>query len=77
MGSGNFLEYAVPERGDELFRVMMQYIWQFELNDGVVSSSALHRLRDWFTGGDVRKMSERAMINTVLWFRELYGDLDG
>ena len=77
MGSGGFLDYAVPERGDDLFRTMMQYIWQFKLNDRVVSHDTACKLQDWITGGDVRKMSERSMINAVLWFRKLYGELDG
>lgn len=73
-----WLDYAVPERGDDLFREMMRYVWQFSLNDRVVQGDTLCKVIDNLTCGiPYRKMTERSMINIVLWFRKLYGELDG
>lgn len=75
----DWVALAVPERGDELLRTLLGYYWQFTLNDRVISSDTCHEVKDWLLGGakSMRSIPEKRMVNAILWFRDLYGELDG
>lgn len=77
--SPEFIAYAVPENGDELYAVLMQYYWQFTLNDRVVGGDFCAWFTDHMLNGAkaIRFIPEGSMRAWVLWFRVLYGDIDG
>jgi len=74
-----FIAYAVPETGDDLFSEMMRYYWQFTLSDRVISEDFAARFKDGLMNGarSLRHIPEGGMRAAVLWFRLLYGELDG
>lgn len=73
------LDYFVPERGDDLYRALMQCYWLFTLSDRIVSSVAAARITDEILDGKcaIRHLSEQRMIEVLFTFREMYGDVHG